>query len=234
MFIGKNPLPEKYGQFSLGWAYNFPGESMTTYIMEVMMAKSIPDLKASVQEKIPKFIGMGMNLHYADRDGNIGFHGLSATPLRNNSYPHVGQRVLDGTSTQHDWLGDVLDFTDLPFVVNPEIGYIHSSNNRIVTENSKTDVGAGVTNSIRNLRIEEIIKTKIDKGHKFVPEEMAKMQLDAVDISARKMTSSIVEIAKKYQKKHGKNKEVDAALNFLRNIHIPEKLFDGDMGVNST
>jgi|TARA_B110000285_G_C15065356_1_gene584778 acyl-homoserine lactone acylase PvdQ len=65
---------------------------------------------------------------------------------------------MDGTSSQHDWLGEVVDFKELPFIVNPEKGYIHSSNNRWVPENSKTDIGAGVTNSIRNLRIEEIIE----------------------------------------------------------------------------
>jgi penicillin amidase len=76
--------------------------------------------------------------------------------VRNNSYPHLGSRVLDGTKSDHDWL-DIVDFKDLPFVINPEKGYISNSNNRIVPENSKHDIGAGVTNSIRNLRIDEII-----------------------------------------------------------------------------
>jgi hypothetical protein len=48
LFIGKNPLTEKYGQFSLAWAYNYPGENMIDYMEEVMKAESIPALKTSV------------------------------------------------------------------------------------------------------------------------------------------------------------------------------------------
>ena len=216
LFIGKNPLTEKYGHFSLNWAYNFPGESMTDYMLEVMTAKSIPALKASVRDKIKKYVGVGMNVHYADRDGNIGFHGLSATPKRNNSFPHVGQRVMDGTTTQHDWLGEVVDFTDLPFIINPEKGYIHSSNNRIVPENSKTDIGAGVTNSIRNLRIEELLSNRIKSENYFNVVEQAHLQLDAVDVSARLMTPLIVQIGERYLEKHGENKDVRDSVELLK------------------
>ena len=90
LFIGKCPLTEKYGQFSLAWAYNYPGDNMIDYMIELMKAESIPAFKTSIQSKISKYVSMGINFHLADRDGNIGFHGLSATPLRKNSYPHVG------------------------------------------------------------------------------------------------------------------------------------------------
>jgi penicillin amidase len=101
-----------------------------------------------------------------DVEDNIGYALLTASPIRKNAYPYLSCRVLDGTSSAHDWEG-LLDASVTPFVVNPKKGYIITANNRIVPENSKFDIGATRTNTARFLRIDEIIRNKLELGHKF-------------------------------------------------------------------
>jgi len=65
------------------------------------------------------------NFVYADREGNIYFVHNSLTPLRSPGYDW--QQYLPGTESSLIW-DEYLDFDDLPQVLNPESGYVHSAN----------------------------------------------------------------------------------------------------------
>ena len=148
-------------------------------------------MRDRLYSSIDKWISLGVNVVASDIEGNIAYFMLSTSPIRRNDYPYLGSSVLDGTTSQHDWVG-IADLKDMPFYINPESGYFHSSNSRNVPENSKFEYGSGVTNSVRNLRIGEIIKEGIAKGHKFDHQDMVDMQNDVVDIMAREMTPHIL------------------------------------------
>ena len=77
----------------------------------------------------------------ADTSNNIAFTLLGSCPLRKDDYPHLGAKVLDGTSSNHDWEG-ITSLREYPFVMNPAKGYFVSANGRIVPENSKFDHAA--------------------------------------------------------------------------------------------
>jgi acyl-homoserine lactone acylase PvdQ len=51
--------------------------------------------------------------------------------------------------------------------LNPEKGYISSANNRQMPENSDNDIGATSMATARSQRIDEMISTWIEKGHKI-------------------------------------------------------------------
>lgn len=114
-------------------------------------------MKDTLLNNVPQWISLGINMVASDISGNIAYFMLSSSPIRKNDYPYLGSAILDGTSSVHDWIG-IAPLKDMPFYINPESGYFHSSNSRNVPDFSKFDYGAGVTNSIRNLRIDEIIK----------------------------------------------------------------------------
>lgn len=65
------------------------------------------------------------NFVYADRDGNIYFVHNSLTPSRKPGYDW--QLYLPGADSSLIWQ-DYLDFDDLPQLLNPESGYLHSAN----------------------------------------------------------------------------------------------------------
>ena len=93
----------------------------------------------------------------ADTSGNIGYMLASSSPKRKGDYPNLGCRVLDGTTSKHDWEG-IIDYKHLPLVLNPKKGFFVTANNRIVPEHSKYDVGATTVNTARFLRITEMIE----------------------------------------------------------------------------
>ena len=51
----------------------------------------------------------------ADKVGNIGFITLSTLPIRKDETPYIGTRVLDGRTSEHDWVPNkVVPMGDLP------------------------------------------------------------------------------------------------------------------------
>lgn len=111
----------------------------------------------------------------ADNSGNIGYLMGSSIPIRDNHYPYVGCKVLDGQTSRHDWIG-FGDFSTLPFHINPKKGYFINGNNRQYTDKAASDIGATHGSTARTLRLNEIIESKIKEGHKFTPEDMVEMQ----------------------------------------------------------
>lgn len=69
-------------------------------------------------------------------------------PIRKNSKPYTGCRVLDGSNSDNDWIGWVKP-KDLPRVINPKKGYIVTANNRQMPDNIRSDIGATITSTIR-------------------------------------------------------------------------------------
>jgi penicillin amidase len=130
----------------------------------------------------------------ADTSGNIGYALLSASPIRGNEYPYLGCRVLDGTTSSHDWQG-IVGMDSLPIVLNPAKGYYMTANHRVVPENSKLDIGATMISTGRSLRIQEVIEKGIREGKKFDAQDMVNLQQDMVDVIARDLKPHIIKIA---------------------------------------
>lgn len=63
---------------------------------------------------------------YADVDGNIGYQTTGRTPIRAEG--HTGLVPVEGWTSETEWLGYV-PFEDLPYLYNPERGYIVTANN---------------------------------------------------------------------------------------------------------
>jgi penicillin amidase len=69
------------------------------------------------------------NFVYADVDGNIGYQTPGRIPIR--AAGHTGLLPVDGTTDQYEWKG-FIPFDDLPRVLNPDSGFIHSANEALV------------------------------------------------------------------------------------------------------
>jgi len=46
-----------------------------------------------------------LSIVFADRENNIGYALMAATPYRKSTYTFVGSKVLDGSKGQYDWVG---------------------------------------------------------------------------------------------------------------------------------
>ena len=121
----------------------------------MMNQKNLLELKEGMKS-IKEWRSVPANVVMADQSGNIGYMLLASSPLRKGDYPYLGCRVLDGTSSKHDWEG-IVDLKSLPFVLNPKKGYYMTANQRIVPENSKFDIGATMISTPRAIRLNELL-----------------------------------------------------------------------------
>ena len=137
-----------------------------------------------------------MNVVMADVEDNIGYMLLSTSPVRKTEYPFVGCKVHDGSVSTFDWK-DTVDVDQLPFALNPKKGYFITANNRIITDNSKNDIGGAQTATGRSVRITEMISQGIKAGKKFTAKDMVDMQNDVTDVIAREAVPHITKIVNK-------------------------------------
>lgn len=189
------PIHESKGSFSFAWTGHQTGESILEMFTSFYEEQTLPAVKERMTKKIKQWTSVAINLVIADNQGNIGYMMGTAIPLRRNWYPNLGCRVLDGTTSAHDWIG-FGDFTSLPFHLNSAKGYYMTANNRQFPDTAASDIGATHGTTARSLRLQEIIEAKIASGHKFTVQDMVDMQQDMVDVHGRELAPHISKIAK--------------------------------------
>ena len=167
------------------------------------------------------------NLILAYENGDIAYLLANNMPVRKHNKPYTGCRVLDGTTSDDDWVG-YLKPKDLPRVINPKKGFIVTANNRQMPDNVASDMGATITSTIRAQRITELIQKGIDVNHKFDYQDMLTLQNDTVDLMARDITPVISSLSREMLDILTKEERLKAEqiLNKLINWY-------GDMNENS-
>jgi penicillin amidase len=121
-----SPLEARKGErraFSLRW--EVAGE-MAGAFEALNRATAWSEFTAAVE----RFAAPSQNFVYADVDGNIGYAMSGVLPQRTGS---VGSFPQDGNSGEGHWSGRIAP-SELPRLLNPDRGYITSSNNLIDRE----------------------------------------------------------------------------------------------------
>ena len=194
LFGSKLPVDEHLGNFSLAWAGHRPGESILDLQTALKQSSNLVEFKERAK-KMEEWRSSPLNIVAADREGNIGYALVSASPVRGDyEYPYKGCKVLDGTSSEFDWKRELVPFKELPFVLNPEKGYFVTANNRVVPSKSRIDVGGTMISTARAIRITEMIEGHKKDKKKLSALDMVQMQQDYLDVVARDMVPFITEI----------------------------------------
>ena len=97
----------------------------------------------------------------ADRNGDIAYILATNYAIRKENKPYIGCKVLDGTTTDNDWIGFVKP-ADLPRIINPKKGFIVSANNRAMGDHAINDIGGPVTSTLRTRRYSDLIQESIN------------------------------------------------------------------------
>ncbi|MGE5815891.1 MAG: penicillin acylase family protein [Acidobacteriota bacterium] len=95
-----------------------------------------------------------LNFVYADVEGNIGYLGPGALPIRLGD----GRLPLDGSLTANDWRGYV-PAEALPRSLNPAQGFIASANNKVVPDSYPYHVSSSWEVPYRAIRITSVLET---------------------------------------------------------------------------
>ena len=140
------------------------------------------------------FSCLPLSIAFGDTSGNIGIRPNAKIPIRNDTdLPswHVGNGKMpyNGSKGEGEWIGYV-PFEDRPFCINPEQGYLTSSNQYIAgpgyPDIEKINVG-GAT-GLRARRINQVLAA----GTELTVDDMKDLQLDIFSVRARNMTPYIL------------------------------------------
>ena len=112
----------------------------------------------------------GLNIVYADVDGNIGYYNSGKMPVKTKDQSSI---PMPGWTGENDW-DKFIPYDEMPHAINPERGYIVTCNHKVEPEDFPHFLGDIYMNGYRAVRLEQLFNT----GEKFGPAEFTKMQLD--------------------------------------------------------
>lgn len=157
-----------------------------------MKSSNIEDLR-KLYLSYGTYTGVPANILVAFDNGDIGYFLFANAPRKRSKVPFHGCYVIDGTTSEYDWVG-YKELKELPYVVNPKKGYLITANNRQYTDNIKDDFGAAHVSTPRAQRIEELILNGIRQQHKFDVNDMKLIQQDQVDVVGREAVINLVKL----------------------------------------
>ena len=105
----------------------YDGNRLAQAMREVNLAATWDDFRTALSH----WDAPGVNMVYADVDGNIGYQATGRTPIRVKQ--HQGLVPVSGWTGEYEWQ-NFIPFDELPTSFNPPAGYIATANNRVTTD----------------------------------------------------------------------------------------------------
>lgn len=171
---------------ALRWTALQPGDRSYESMYAVSYVKDWETFKATYQY----YVAPALNMLYADRDGNIGYLGIGAIPIRRKA---DGSLPVPGWNADFAWQGQI-PFNAMPSRYNPPEGYIASANDRPVDDNYPYFISNDWAPPARAQRIHELLKQAIASGRRLKLEDMRAIQTDERSLSARRLVPVLTAI----------------------------------------
>lgn len=130
--------------------------------------------------------GPDLNLSYADESGTIGWQLVGWVPQRKRGW---GTIPLPGWDPAVGWEPDPVPFADMPYLFDPDCGYLATANTRPYPEVSEPFLGVDWIDGYRLARILELLSKRSDWDREMVQ----KMQLDDLSLPWRDMKEVVLE-----------------------------------------
>ena len=135
---------------ALRWTGHDPIDQTAEAFLRLNRAASWPEFVAAFREyHLPM-----LNFVYADVDGNIGYLGPGALPIRVGD----GRLPVDGWTSANDWRGYVPPEA-LPRAENPARGFIVSANNKVVPDGFPYPISSSWEVPYRAARITSVLES---------------------------------------------------------------------------
>jgi penicillin amidase len=159
-------LEHAQSTLALRWTGLDVEDATAECFMRVNLAGSWPQFTEALRRmQVPL-----LNFVYADVDGNIGYHGPGAFPVRAAG---DGTRPVPGWTSEFEWRG-YLHESEWPSAYNPPRGYVVSANNKVAPDSFPFVLGSSWEAPYRAARIVEMI----ERTSKLAVEDLGRMQRD--------------------------------------------------------
>ena len=152
-----------------------------------------------------------LSVAYADVDGNIGYWATGTVPVRGSGR---GMVPSPGWAGEHEWVAEV-PFAEMPHALNPQSGFVVTTNNRLVGDDYPYFLGSVWMNGFRARRIAEALQA----GQKLGIQDFAALQSDVTCLPGQQFVQTL----------HGftsQDSDAQLALDRLRS-------WDGKLAVDS-
>ncbi|WP_409029058.1 penicillin acylase family protein [Gracilimonas sediminicola] len=167
---------------SMQWTgYEMSNEMRTLY--QINWAEDFQDFK----DALPSFGVPGLNLMYADVEGNIAMYSVAKLPIRSGD----PTTLREGWDPAQDWQG-FIPHDQMPRLINPEDGWIANANNKITTDSYPYYIATFWEPPSRIERIEQVLTADSTLGYN----QFQSLQNDSYSAFAAKLTPKILEIIK--------------------------------------
>ncbi|MAF79309.1 MAG: hypothetical protein CME60_14200 [Halobacteriovoraceae bacterium] len=192
-----HPLME--GKLAMKWGHFHEANQAPLAFYKMMNAKSYDEFYNALSlAKSP-----GLNIIYADAQGNIARFLFGSLPLRPEHM--TGDLIYEGSEGLYEWLGDV-EFDERAHLINPESGVIASANHRPV----EGDYPGYYQPSDRYETIHSLLMAK----DKWSLEENKYLQTSSTSILTFPVRDQILKAYELYKGK--KSEEIRSALELLK------------------
>ncbi|MBH30449.1 MAG: hypothetical protein CMG71_00470 [Candidatus Marinimicrobia bacterium] len=145
-------------------------------------------------EAVSHYTVPGQNIVYADRAGNVGWRPAVRIPIRKGGNTLV---PLPGETSEYDWQG-FLKASDLPYLFNPDEGFIATANNQTIPNDFPHYVSSLWHDKSRHQRIVEMVGDRTD----LTIENMAEIQNDVVSPFGREISKQFIQVLTNSPLKH--------------------------------
>ena len=136
-------------------ALRWVAHEQNTTLRALWELQSAPNV-AAVDSALRHWHSPAQNVLFADIHGQIGLRVAGVIPIRRHGH---GVGLLDGTTSATDWIG-VVDFDAVPHVMQPDRGYLTSTNQQPTRSDYPHYVGHDWPAAFRSLRIDSLLGAK--------------------------------------------------------------------------
>lgn len=129
----------------------------------------------------------GLNIIYADVEGNIGYQATGKTPIRVEG--HQGLLPVPGWTAEYEWQG-FIPFEEMPSAYNPSTGFLLTANNQVVSDDYPYTLCLDWFPGYRAQRIQDLLAAS---DHHTV-EDMAYIQAQTFSLPAKELRPYLLSI----------------------------------------
>jgi penicillin amidase len=167
--------------YALRWVAHEHGVSPKT-LHQMATARDCVEMREALRE----WHSPGLNMIYADVQGNIAYQCTGLYPIRRRG---DGTLPVPGWTDEYDWDGFV-PFDELPWALNPAEGLLATANQKIHDDSYPYLIGKDFMPPFRARRIVQLLTTT-DRHSK---ETFARMHSDTMSLAARDILPLLLEV----------------------------------------
>ncbi|MPZ50817.1 MAG: hypothetical protein GEU75_16215 [Dehalococcoidia bacterium] len=131
---------------------------------------------------------LNQNVVYADKSGDIAYQLVGEVPIRRKGFGMLPQR---GSDPEAGWLPDSVAFDQMPYLLNPDAGFIATANNKPMTDDEAAPVlGVDWLDAYRAGRITEALGARVD----WTRDAALQLQFDRVSLTWREARDTVLVI----------------------------------------